>query len=131
MKLLLASALLLTVMQSHAQDTSRLITFTRVEVEAEYPGGAKGWNSFLAKNLHYPDDAVNNEISGTVVVQFIVDADGNISDIHPVSGPTKGGLREEAVRVVGLSGKWTPATQNGHKVRSYKKVPLQFKMSFG
>ena len=48
-------------------------TFTKVEIESEFPGGAAAWLRYLNKNLRYPDDAVNNEIQGTVVVQFIVD----------------------------------------------------------
>src|SRR5882757_9454065 len=48
-------------------------TFTKVEIESEYPGGAAAWLRYLNKNFRYPDDAVNNEVQGTVIVQFIVD----------------------------------------------------------
>jgi periplasmic protein TonB len=104
-------------------------TFTKVEIEAAYPGGLPAWQKFLIKNLHYPDDAINNKIQGTVIVQFIVDTEGNISSVAAVSGPLKGGLREEAVRIIKISGKWVPAVQNGHQVKSYKKQPLVFKLS--
>jgi periplasmic protein TonB len=103
-------------------------TFTKVEIESEFPGGAGAWLRYLNKNLRYPDDAVNNEIQGTVVVQFIVDKEGNVSDVQPISGPDNGGLREEAVRVIKKSGKWTPAVQNGRQVKSYKKQPIVFKL---
>jgi len=103
-------------------------TFTKVEIESEFPGGAGAWLRYLNKNLRYPDDAVNNEIQGTVVVQFIVDKEGNVSDVQPISGPENGGLREEAVRVIKRSGKWTPAVQNGRQVKSYKKQPIVFKL---
>jgi protein TonB len=102
-------------------------TFTKVEIESLYPGGPGAWLRYLNKNLHYPDEAVNNEIQGTVVVQFIVDKDGNVSDVNAISGPESGGLREEAVRVIKKSGKWTPAVQNGRQVKSYKKQPIIFK----
>ena len=75
-------------------------TFTKVEIESEFPGGAAAWLRYLNKNLRYPDDAVNNEIQGTVVVQFIVDKEGNVSDVQAISGPDNGGLRDEAVRVI-------------------------------
>jgi protein TonB len=128
MKLLLTTVIAFMALGAAAQDTANQI-FIKTEIEAAFPGGDIAWMHFLNKHLHYPDDAISNEIQGTVIVQFIVDTAGNISDIKAVSGPTKGGLREESVRVVGLSGKWVPALQNGHQVRSYKKVPIQFKMS--
>jgi protein TonB len=103
-------------------------TFTKVEIESDYPGGASAWQRYLNKNLHYPDDAVNNEIQGTVIVQFIFDKEGNVSDIEALSGPTDGGLRDEAVRVIKKSGKWTAAVQNGRQVKSYKKQPIVFKL---
>ena len=104
------------------------ILFTKVEIESSFPGGPAAWMRFMNKNLHYPDDAINNEITGRVMVRFIVDKDGNVSDIEAVSGPDKGGLREEAVRVIRKSGKWTPAQQNGRYVKSYKQQPITFEM---
>ena len=103
-------------------------TFTKVEIESEYPGGPAAWLRYLNKNFRYPDEAVNNDIQGTVVVQFIVDKEGNVSDVQAISGPDQGGLREEAVRVIKKSGKWTPAVQNGRQVKSYKKQPIVFKL---
>jgi protein TonB len=103
-------------------------TFYKVEIESTYPTGMPGWARYLGKNFHYPDDALNNGIEGVVVVRFIVDKDGNVSDVEAVSGPASGGLREEAVRVIQKSGKWTPAEQNGRKVKSYKSQPVVFKI---
>jgi protein TonB len=103
-------------------------TFTKVEIESDFPGGTAAWLRYLNKNLRYPDDAVNNEIQGTVVVQFIVDKEGNVSDVQAIAGPDNGGLREEAVRVIKKSGKWTPAIQNGRQVKSYKKQPIVFRL---
>jgi protein TonB len=100
--------------------------FMKVEVESTFPGGPAAWLRFLNKNLRYPDDALNNEIQGAVMVQFIVDKDGNVSDVEAVGGPDKGGLREEAIRVIKKSGKWTPALQNGKYVKSYKRQPVTF-----
>jgi protein TonB len=99
----------------------------KVEIESEYPGGITAWQRFLNRNLHYPQEAVDNEIQGAVVVQFIVDKEGNVSDVEAVSGPPE--LRAEAVRVIKKSGKWTPAIQNGRKVKSYKKQPIGFRIS--
>ena len=103
--------------------------FRSVEIESQYPGGVPAWARFLNKNLRYPDEAQAQGIQGTVLVQFIVDKDGNVSDVEAVSGPTDGGLREEAVRVIKKSGKWTPAIQNGRVVKSYKKQPVVFQIA--
>jgi protein TonB len=101
-------------------------TFTKVEIESEYPGGASAWQRYLNKNLRYPQDAIDNEIQGTIVVQFIVDKAGSVSDVEAISGPKE--LRDEAVRVIKKSGTWTPAVQNGRQVKSYKKQPIVFRL---
>ena len=103
--------------------------FLPVEFEAQFPGGMAAWARFLHKNLNYPSDAQDNGVQGTVVVQFVVDRDGNVSDVEAISGPEKGGLREEAVRVIKRSGKWTPGNQNGKGVKSYKRQPVTFQIS--
>jgi len=101
-------------------------TFTKVEIESDYPGGQGAWLRYLQKNLQYPQDAIDNEIQGTVTVQFIVDKEGAVSDVEAISGPNE--LRTEAIRVIKKSGKWEPAVQNGRKVKSYKKQPITFRL---
>ena len=104
------------------KDDSDSIILSKVEIEAEYPGGAAAWQRFLNRNLRYPQEAIDNEISGSVVVQFVVDEEGNVSNVEKVSGPDA--LGAEAVRVIKKSGKWTPAVQGGRQVRSLKKQPF-------
>lgn len=101
-------------------------TFTKVEIESEYPGGTAAWQRYLNKTLRYPQEAIDNEVQGTVVIQFIVDKEGQVSDVEAISGPNE--LRDEAVRVIKKSGKWEPAVQNGRKVKSYKKQPIVFRL---
>ncbi|AEW03302.1 energy transducer TonB [Niastella koreensis] len=101
-------------------------TFTKVEIESEYPGGAAAWQRYLNRNLRYPQEAIDNEVQGAVVVQFIVDKEGNVSEVEAISGPQE--LRAEAIRVIKKSGKWTPAVQNGRQVKSYKKQPIVFRL---
>ncbi len=104
-------------------------TFTKVEIESSFPGGAAAWQRYLLKALRYPQEAVDNEIQGTVVIQFIVDKAGSVSEVTAVSGPNE--LRSEAIRVIKNSGKWKPAIQNGREVKSYKKQPIVFRMDTG
>ena len=136
MKLLLCLILLLNVSfsilaQSHpATDTSYKEdydkTFTKVEVEATFPGGRAGWMDFLHTHLVYPQKAVNKKIEGVVVVQFIVDYEGNATSFVALTGDPL--LQEAALNAMKESPKWIPATQNGRKVRSYKKQPIVFKL---
>jgi protein TonB len=101
--------------------------FMSVQIPSEYPGGSPAWMRFLNKNLRYPQEAQDQGVQGFVTVQFIVDKEGNVSDVEAVSGPEE--LRAEAVRVIKKSGKWTPAVQNGNKVKSYKKQPIGFQLN--
>ena len=96
------------------------------EVAAEFPGGKAAWERFLHRNLRYPQDAQDNDIQGFVVVQFVVDREGNVSQVQAISGPAE--LRGEAERVIKKSGKWEPAVQNARKVPSYKKQPIGFSL---
>jgi N-acetylmuramoyl-L-alanine amidase len=98
----------------------------KVEVEANYPGDADSWKTYLFKNLNYPKAAVNNEVQGEVIVEFIVNTDGSISKVHAISGPKE--LRAESVKVVKESGYWVPAMNKGIKVSSYKKQPIVYKL---
>lgn len=100
--------------------------FLKVEIESSYPGGRPAWERFLNKNFRYPQDAQDNGIQGTVVVQFVVDREGNVSNVQAISGPPE--LRGEAERVIRKSGKWEPAVQNARKVPSYKKQPIVFSL---
>ncbi|HWK05953.1 MAG TPA: TonB family protein [Puia sp.] len=93
-----------------------------VEIEASYPGGLEAWRRFLLKNFHYPEQAIAEDVSGTVIVQFVVDKEGNVSNVEAISGPEL--LRQEAIRVIKKSGRWEVAIQNGRHVNSYKRQPI-------
>jgi periplasmic protein TonB len=105
-------------------------TFVKVEIESEFPGGAAGWAQYIHKNLRYPDNAVKNRIQGQVLIGFIVDTIGHIPPtsiviLHSVEYS----LDHEALRIIFSSPDWTPAVQNGRKVKSYKRQPITFKFS--
>ena len=102
------------------------IIFTKVEFEPDYPGGQQGWINYLTSHLHYPDAAVKKNIQGTVVMQFIVNTDGKITDVKAISGPEA--LKTESIRTIKESGVWVPAQQNGKKVRAYKRQPITYKL---
>jgi periplasmic protein TonB len=114
------------VVEAPKDNTDYDKTFTKVEIESEYPGGIAAWYRYLTKNLVYPDEAVSAEVQGQVVVRFIVDKEGNVSEVEAISGPNE--LRDAAVLVIKKSGKWNPAIQNGRKVKSYKSQPVNYKL---
>ena len=101
--------------------------FTKVEVEAQFPGGEKEWKRFLERNLEANVPIDNNAPEGTysVVVQFIVDREGIISDVRALTNHGYG-MEEEAMRVIKKGPKWTPAVQNGRQVKAYRKQPITF-----
>ncbi len=80
---------------------------------------------FLAHNIHYPIEARDKGIQGRVIVNFIIDTSGNISDITVVKG-IGGGCDEEAKRVISLMSKWTPAIQDGKPVSFKYTMPILF-----
>jgi TonB family protein len=100
--------------------------YKKVEVEAEFPGGQDAWVQYLIKNIHYPQAAAKNGIQGDVIVEFIVNTNGHLSDIHAISGPDS--LRAESVRVIKESGKWIPAMDQGKKVASYRSQPINYRL---
>jgi TonB family protein len=99
--------------------------FKSAEVQPEFPGGANAFHSFIYMHLQYPNEARQNGAQGTVVVSFVVEKDGSITDVAVARG-IGSGCDEEAVRVVKLSPKWTPGIQNKHPVRTVCTVPVSF-----
>jgi len=99
--------------------------FTSVEHVPEFPGGIKAFGTFLSKNIKYPALARVNGVQGRVIISFIVETDGSLSNIKVARGIGYG-ADEESVRVLGLSPKWQPGTQNGHPVRVAYTVPINF-----
>ena len=93
----------------------------------EYPGGMEALYKYLAENIHYPEQAKNDQIQGRVVISFVVEKDGGISDAKVVRG-IGGGCDEEALRVVNAMPKWTPGKMRGEVVRVNFHLPITFKL---
>jgi hypothetical protein len=107
-------------------DTSLRI-FEKVEIEASFPGGIPGWRSFLERNLiaMVPVDKGAPNGRYLVIVQFIVNREGGISDIKPLTMEGYG-MEQEVVRIMKKSPSWTPAIMNGKPVNAYRKQPVTF-----
>jgi len=101
--------------------------FTKVEIEASFAGD---WGRFLTRTLNAETPVNNGAPPGqyTVIVQFIVDKSGNISDVKALTNHGYG-MEEEAVRAIKKAQKWNPAVQNGRQVNAYRKQPITFVVS--
>jgi periplasmic protein TonB len=99
--------------------------FIALEQHASYLGGWAEMSKFLAKNLKYPRQASSAGISGKVFLSFIVERNGEISDVKVEKG-IGFNCDEEAVRVVKLMPRWTPGKQSGRAVKSRFNLPIAF-----
>lgn len=101
--------------------------FSKTEVDATFPPEDGGWQAFLMKNLNASVAVANGAKTGTykVEVQFIVDRNGKISDIKPLTHHGHG-MEDEVVRLMKLSPDWIPVKQNGRNVTAYHKQPATF-----
>ena len=101
--------------------------FTVVEQMPSFPGGDAALMSYLANNIHYPTVAAENGVQGHVVVGFVVECDGSITDVRVLRGVDPS-LDREAMRVVKSMPRWTPGKQNGSAVRVKYQVPVAFRL---
>jgi len=95
------------------------------EVNPEFPGGEVALFRFLGKVLRYPERAKDANIHGMVYVEFIVERNGEVSQVKVLKG-IGGGCDEEAVRAVGEMPRWKPGFQGGQEVRVLYRLPINF-----
>ncbi len=108
------------------------MTFTETEIPPKFPGDEAAWRKFLEKNLNAGTPVDNGAPPGLykIIVQFIVDKDGNISDVKSLT--THGfGMEEEVVNLIKKGPGWNPAIQNGRQVKAYHKQAVTFVVSDG
>jgi len=99
--------------------------FTSVEQVPEFPGGVDAFMKYLAQSIRYPQTAREQKVQGRVIISFIVEKDGSLSDIHAARGVSTE-IDAEAIRVISASPSWKPGIQNGHPVRVAYSVPISF-----
>jgi protein TonB len=99
--------------------------FTVVEEMPGFPGGDAEMYKFITTTIKYPEEAKELGIQGKVFVNFVVEADGSISDVRLIRG-IGGGCDEEAIRVVKAMPKWIAGKQRGVPVRVYFNLPIKF-----
>ena len=113
--------------------------FTKVEIDAEFPGGTNGWTRYVTREIERNIDELQDDgRSGTVVVLFIVDNQGAVSEVRALpcgeAGvgnclPPNSKLAEIAVNAIRKGPKWKPAVQNGRNVKAYRRQPVTFQLA--
>lgn len=103
------------------------IIHVTAEFMPEFPGGVSALMKYLNTTIKYPTISQEIGSQGRVIVQFVVDRDGNITNPEVVRG-IDAHLDKEAIRVISAMPKWKPGTQNGKKVRVKYTVPVVFRL---
>jgi protein TonB len=103
-------------------------TLGGLEFMPEPVGGAAAWSKFLNRNLRFPSQAQDAGKGGRVLVSFVIEKDGRLSNISVEAGAGYG-MDEEAMRVLKLAKAWKPGMQNGQPVRVRYSIPINFQLS--
>ena len=114
-----------TAQFKNAESTEK--TYVVVEQMPAFPGGDAALMKYLSENIKYPEAAEKAGEQGRVVVNFIVEKDGAISNVNVVRSVTPT-LDAEAVRVIKAMPKWVPGKQDGQSVRVKYNVPVSFRL---
>ena len=109
-------------------EANNAISFAAVEEKPTFNGGdANGFAKWVNENIKYPENAKEKGVEGRVVLGFVVDDNGNVSDVKVLRGVDPD-LDAEAVRVVKASPKWEAGKQNGNNVKVSYTFPVVFKL---
>ena len=111
--------------EKNQSDKKSTVVYDVVEQMPQYPGGMGEFMKYVGTNIKYPKEAVAAKKQGTVLVSFVIEKDGSVSN-PKVLKPVDANLDAEALRVVGASPKWNPGTQNGKPVPVRYAVPIKF-----
>jgi protein TonB len=112
----------------HAPLVEKEKTYQVVEQMPEFPGGEDAMRKFIGANVQYPDSARMHDVQGRVVVGFVVNEDGSLSDVIIKKG-VSWDIDREAIRVVKLLPKFKPGMQQGKLVKVQFVLPIAFKLA--
>lgn len=104
------------------------LVHVRVEIMPEFPGGEQAMYAWLYGEIKYPRIASELNIQGRVIIGFIIERDGSVSNVHVMRG-IGGGCDEEAVRAVSKMPRWNPGRMGTQPVRVTYSLPINFKLN--
>ena len=119
--------LFMMALPMNAQSESSTKVYDEVDEMPSFPGGLNGLMTFLSQNMVYPVTAQENGVQGRVIVSFVVETDGSITDVK-VARSVDPFLDREAMRIVKAMPKWTPGKKDGKPVRVKYTVPVVFRL---
>ncbi len=119
--------------QSHQNPMSVIVelkdlkdtTVSETQTHPEFPGGYAALDEYLRQNVHYPEAAAQAKVSGTVLVSYLIDSVGNVTNVKVRKGLGHG-CDEEALRVVQKMPRWKPGTQMGKAIPVSYGLPIRF-----
>ena len=114
------------------KDASGKIVYNKAEIDPAFTGGDKEMRKYLRENLKYPEAARDRGVEGTVFVEFVVDATGNVREVvasDVVGDNVDQELKDESVRVVTAMPKWVAGRQRGKSVDASFSLPITFELS--
>lgn len=109
------------------KDDQEIYSIASIEAYPEFPGGEAAFAKFLSRNLKFPPLAIENSVEGKVIVSFIIEKNGELSNIK-ILRSVGSGCDEEAIRVLKRSPKWKAGIQNKQNVRVGYTIPINFKL---
>ena len=125
MSVMAALCLLTASAQKTVVSQSNQNVYDAVEQMPEYPGGMSAMMEFLQTEIKYPQDAIKQNVGGRVMVMFVVEPDGSLTNVR-VARKVFPSLDAEAVRVVKSMPKWKPGKEKGREVRVNFTLPVVF-----
>ena len=110
---------------SKSDDDDADEVYVAVDKMPKFPGGEKAMYKHMSENVSFPQEARDNGISGTVVVRFVVEKDGRVTNVKLLRD-IGGGCGQEAVRVIESMPRWKPGRVAGKPVRTEFTMPIEF-----
>lgn len=114
--------------KSHKKSNAKNEVYDVCDKSAEFPGGFNAMLSFISSTLEYPQQSKENNVEGRVLVKFIVEKDGSISNVEILKGLDEY-CNQEAMRVIKAMPRWKPGENKNKVVRQQFAIPIRFKLS--
>jgi protein TonB len=102
--------------------------YSRADQMPEYPGGESALSNFVENHISYPQDAIDQNTEGTVIVSFVIDEKGKVANPVVTGKSMASGLDNEAVKVVQQMPAWKPGMVKGKPVKTRLSLPVTFKL---
>jgi protein TonB len=97
------------------------------EVMPKFPGGKSAMMRYLSNNIIYPDSSKENNVTGKVYVQFVIQTDGTVNNVSVLRG-VNNEIDNEAIRVINAMPKWKPGMHRGEVISAQMAIPIDFKL---